>query len=94
MIENMARATGLEPAASGVTGRRSNQLSYARSRNTRSVLASMGPASACDHEALVYVSDAGASSEARATQLSPAPGAARGVPMVGGEGIEPPTSSV
>src|SRR6185295_2358111 len=27
----MARATGLEPAASGVTGRRSNQLSYARS---------------------------------------------------------------
>ena len=26
---NMAGATGLEPAASGVTGRRSNQLSYA-----------------------------------------------------------------
>ena len=24
----MARVTGLEPAASGVTGRRSNQLSY------------------------------------------------------------------
>ena len=32
MIENMARATGLEPAASGVTGRRSNQLSYARKK--------------------------------------------------------------
>jgi hypothetical protein len=31
----MARATGLEPAASGVTGRRSNQLSYARSPPTR-----------------------------------------------------------
>src|SRR5215470_1013977 len=29
----MARATGLEPAASGVTGRRSNQLSYARKTN-------------------------------------------------------------
>jgi hypothetical protein len=29
MGKKMAGATGLEPAASGVTGRRSNQLSYA-----------------------------------------------------------------
>ena len=29
----MARATGLEPATSGVTGRHSNQLSYARAKN-------------------------------------------------------------
>ena len=28
-LQAMAGATGLEPAASGVTGRRSNQLSYA-----------------------------------------------------------------
>ena len=35
----MARATGLEPAASGVTGRRSNQLSYARISISRRVRA-------------------------------------------------------
>jgi hypothetical protein len=31
----MARVTGLEPATSGVTGRRSNQLSYTRNGNAR-----------------------------------------------------------
>ena len=32
----MARETGLEPAASAVTGRRSNQLSYSRGCEIRS----------------------------------------------------------
>ena len=31
LLEFMAGATGLEPATSGVTGRRSNQLNYAPS---------------------------------------------------------------
>jgi hypothetical protein len=38
------RATGLEPATSGVTGRRSNQLSYARLKRGSSIAASGLPA--------------------------------------------------
>jgi hypothetical protein len=33
----MARVTGLEPAASGVTGQRSNQLSYTRAFIKKSI---------------------------------------------------------
>jgi hypothetical protein len=36
----MARATGLEPATSGVTGRHSNRLSYARASVTGGASAS------------------------------------------------------
>ncbi len=37
----LARETGLEPATSGVTGRRSNQLSYSRSKATAFRLGSL-----------------------------------------------------
>ena len=37
-VEEMARETGLEPAAFAVTGRRSNQLSY-----SRALLLKLGP---------------------------------------------------
>ena len=38
----MAGVTGLEPATSGVTGRRSNQLSYSRSGGDQVVRATWG----------------------------------------------------
>lgn len=42
-LETLARVTGLEPATSGVTGRRSNQLSYTRNRGGAPSKASRAP---------------------------------------------------
>ncbi len=38
MEDKVARVTGLEPATSGVTGRRSNQLSYTPAKQISSVI--------------------------------------------------------
>jgi hypothetical protein len=51
----MARETGLEPAASGVTGRRSNQLSYSRSKRGGVVLACPGSVNAAPKVGLIFL---------------------------------------
>ena len=88
----MAGATGLEPAASGVTGRRSNQLSYAP--------AGFGPRrhSYPSHPGGVKADRAGSEAQvipglAWITAAMPR-GRASTAGMVGDEGFEPPTPSV
>ena len=92
----MAGVTGLEPAASGVTGRRSNQLSYTP---YRAVVHGRRRSSACT------ASDSPSQGEARDAPLRWSPRAnlafADGVMrrsarsrMVGGDSLELPTSWV
>ena len=76
----MAGATGLEPATSGVTGRRSNQLSYA-------------PA-ALDRGGHSYYSPQGCQAHPEAAAAAIPGGCAIATDVVGDEGFEPPTPSV
>jgi hypothetical protein len=90
----MARETGLEPATSGVTGRRSNQLSYSpapRRRNGRTGdlpdRIGAGPS-----QARREASPAARRRPGRKRGNTPALAACHAV--VGGDGLEPPALSV
>ena len=52
---SMAGATGLEPATSGVTGRRSNQLSYAPAASIPGEHTRTAPPLACQGAALIRI---------------------------------------
>ena len=82
----MAGVTGLEPAASGVTGRRSNQLSYTPAANAP------GGAYLARHPRGVKQTTAENKGFSWVADASRAQRSMRQV--VGDEGFEPPTPSV
>ena len=94
----LARETGLEPATSGVTGRRSNHLSYSRSgRGQRLGWAGTG----VKRQEVRFRISAFEPACRRADAEKPGPAlmADPGFsvwcePLVGGDGFEPPTLSV
>ena len=91
----MARVTGLEPAASGVTGRRSNQLSYTRARERALYANQPNDASAVDAETARKTQDGRRKSEKKAPKMVEAPRVRLGASwMVGTTGIEPVTPTM
>ena len=92
----MARLTGLEPATPGVTGRYSNQLSYNRPLRE-------GPSTALRRGRQAVWTGFCDDFFVRVSGRDPAPfapgvrerfGGMKTGNLVGGEGLEPPTSSV
>ena len=49
LLRRMAGTTGLEPAASAVTGQRSNQLNYVPTRQTRNAFLTLAPIHSLQH---------------------------------------------
>ena len=91
----MAGVTGLEPAASGVTGRRSNQLSYTPDRGRFGPRLGVGVSdrASCKPRHLRVSTPIAASGDiVTCPEFRGIPDIRRGPPaMVGGDGLEPPT---
>ena len=90
----LARVTGLEPATSGVTGRRSNQLSYTRSGRGEQLGRCIGHVKREEDQSTSFRS--GRCWLIRPKRASGNTGTGYGLSgnLVGGDGFEPPTLSV
>ena len=90
----MAGVTGLEPAASGVTGRRSNQLSYTPFAGNCGCVCSMDFAVSNPKNTLKITPPEKAIKKQAKKPVSNIGNCVYSELMVGGEGFEPPTYSV
>ena len=89
-VREMAGSTGLEPATSGVTGQRSNQLNYdpARALRTHTIRDSTPANPSGEPDSFVLPADASCAARWLPRR------SAKGARLVGGAGFEPATAGV